>query len=185
MQKQPEKPDSVRDDFNLIYTVATVYAMCVLPFLRTGFGAQAFGTNGVVAAVFMFLATGFMKSTAMLHFLGIWFIALICQRIIGAVSRFRGGGYVHSRYQGNPILARLPWVNANAARAVLEPVATFWAAVVIGVVAPPLAEFLIGAAVSLVLKNMIDVEIDRARLRRMRDAQIEQTYLSRRLHEGD
>ena len=67
----------------------------------------------------------------------------------------------------------------------LEPVLTFFVAMLLSAVSRNVSGFLAGAAVALFFKNIIDVEIDRARVRRMRDGYIEQVYVSRRYKQGD
>lgn len=187
MQQQQQQDSSFdpAQSFNLIYVLSSVYATCALPFLRSGFGSHALGFNAFFAFVLMMTVGGLKNAPEMLNFVGVWLVAVIVQRVLGAWQRRRSGESVHSRYMGDPLLARIPGITPNAARGVLEPMLTFWVAMGIGAVSHVVAGFLMGAAVSLFIKNIIDLELDRARVRRMRDAHIEQVYVSRRYRQGD
>lgn len=180
-----EKSWGPKESFNLLYLTVRAYAMCVLPFVRTGFGSHAFGLDALLAAALIFVSVGFFKATILLGYLSLWFVVVILQRIASAAQRSSRREYVHSQYQGDSVFGRIPGISANAARGVLEPMVTFWAGMVLSGYSLPLADFLFGAAGAMLLKAVMELEFDRARVRRMRDAHAEQTYLSRRIRNGD
>jgi hypothetical protein len=181
--QQHSQPESIFDtpaqSFNLLYALSSVYAACVLPFLRTGMGSHALGMSAFLALVLMMTVGGLMNAPAILNYVAAWLAAVIIQRVLVLLRGRRNGEPVHSRYLGDPLLARFPSITVNAARGVLEPMLTFIAAMLLGAWSQDVAGFLMGAAVALFIKNVIDLEADRARVRRMRDAHIEQVYVSR------
>lgn len=182
---QEENHWGPKETFNAAYAIASIYSTCVLPFLRTGMGSHALGFNAFFAGVGMVFAGGLLGAPEMLNFVGVWLAAVVVQRVSGAWGRARRREPVHSRYLGDPVLARLPGVTPHAARGVLEPVVTFAAALAVAPASGPTGGFLMGAAAALFVKNLVDVEADRARVRRLRDAHLEQVYVSRRFREGE
>jgi hypothetical protein len=184
-----EQPDKNRfgptESLGMVYTLSSIWAMCVIPFFRTGLGSHALGFDAFFALILMLTAGAFMHAPEMVDFIAVWLVVVICHRVAGAWKCRRGYDGIHSRYQGDPLLARIPTVTAQGARGVLEPVVTFFVAMCICPVSPRLGGFLMITAGSLFIKNVIEVEIVRARVRRMRDAHIEQVYVSRRYREGE
>src|SRR4051812_9834982 len=106
MQQEQNSPQKLSsgDAFGLLYLVAMSHATCVTPFIRRGFGAEAFRPYGPIAFVVILMLAGARWVSPMGIYLGAWFVALVYRRV--ETFRLRQKGVVtHSRYIGDPWLA--------------------------------------------------------------------------------
>lgn len=179
-----ERQSQPQDALQVLYFASSCYAACILPFIRRRVGSHAFGFTGVGAMVIIFVAAGFLRDLLLLHYLWIWFVAIACHRV-AVFRRWRRGEYVHSRYCGDALFGRLPKMSDRAAKGVVEPLLCAATGITVGIFSDGLGKFLVYGAIAMAIKTLIEVAADDARLRRMRDAQIEQGYLARRFREGD
>src|SRR5260221_7497558 len=119
---------SNKDSFNILYALAKGHATCFLPFFRRNFGSEALGVPGVIALVLMLLVGSFGRIPEMWPFLGIWMIAMLCQRA-STMGAMRRGVIRHSRYEGD-VDTKLIKSRATV-KQVLEPLACATAGVFI------------------------------------------------------
>jgi hypothetical protein len=166
-----------RDSALLLALLATGHAVCFTPFLRKGFGVEAFRTRGVVGLVMILLFGGTQGAEAMFWFFGAWSLALAIQHS-AAMRAERRGEHVHSQYQGTSLLAGKLWITDRAAKYAIEPVLCF----VVGALLCPFSEALGGFVMlgflSLMIQRAMEIQLWTNRARRMRDAAIEQRYLA-------
>lgn len=186
MNQQHQTDDhDMRGAFNLTYGLLNSYASCLTPFLRTDFGKEALGLNGL-AAGFLIMAWGsFANSEVMWIFFLLWILAMLKQRIKG-IQNCRNGVVVHSRYNGYPWLSfklfpRLK--DETQARG-----ADAWLCIIGGMTLtyldPALGWFIgVGGFALLFVEAMI-VELRKKRLEAMRDAEIEQRDLADHYRNG-
>src|ERR1700677_2579659 len=94
-------PINARNGMNLLVLLANAHATTLTVFIRQGFGSEALGINGIIAAVMLLLYAGFSNSPEMITFFWVWLAAVGYQRIYGIKQRQKGQ-VVHSRYAGSP-----------------------------------------------------------------------------------
>jgi len=119
----------------------------------------------------------YTNSLAVLLYIGIWFVALAVQRAITCARRWTGW-FEHSRFEGHLWLGFLvPFVRH-------VELAKIWEAVFCGVVGlflwdvdAAMGMFFAVGFFSLLGRAAFDASIKRARLQRMRDAQIEMEHV--------
>ena len=182
--QEPGQRSSREDGLGLLYMATNVVATCVTPFMRHSFGVEALGFPGFFALVLMITCTASVPRMPL--FIAAWLIALITQRL-WTFRLVRKGIRWHSRYAGYPWLAmRMPFVRSEeTATGFVEPMICFLA----GVALCPLSESLGGlvmlTAPALMIRNGIEKELQRKRLQRMHDAEIEQRCMSDRFRNRD
>ncbi|OWK40996.1 hypothetical protein [Fimbriiglobus ruber] len=179
----PEKPTGTAgpgDVLNLVYFVADVHAACLLPFLRTGFGVEAFRWNGVLALVLLLTLAGSVPGMG--WYFAAWVTAVVLQRARTMRLVYRGA-VIHSRYMGYPWAAmRVPLVKREStATGLIEPQLCFLIGVLLCPLSVDLGTFVMAGFLTLIVRNGFEREIDRQRLQRMRDAAIEQRWYADRL----
>ena len=119
-QEQPDKM-GMRKCTNPIWVLLTAHATSITIFFRNSFGKEALGWPGVFAFLLILIVGGLNKSPVMLLYLGVWLVALACQRLCTFRLVCRGGVW-HSKYEGWPVLAvKLAFGNPKVAVFVVEP----------------------------------------------------------------
>jgi hypothetical protein len=171
MEPQPKKDNSL----DALYFFCNIHASCVSPFIRSGFGKNALGWNGVLA----FCLLWYMACTekGMNWYFAAWFIALIYRRI--ETFRMLGKGQViHSRYSGYPWLAmKVPFVRSEqTAQVLIEPMMCLVGGVLLAPLSTGMGGFVLCGTVSLLVRTGIEALITEQRLDRMRDSMIEQAW---------
>jgi len=158
-------------------------ATTVTPFIRYGFGVDAFAHNALAAFVIILLYAGESRDPVMIYYFYAWLLMLIGQRL--ETSRLARKGWVqHSRYSGHPWLAlKLHFVKKEVtAKNVVEPMLCL----VVGALLCPLSGALGGFVMlgfpSLLFQRAIQSQVNINRVRQMRDAAMEQRYLSDLYH---
>lgn len=173
MQAPPDDKITMKGGFNFLLFMAQVHAACLWPFLRSHAGVEALRVHGGAAFVFMMLVAA-CGANAIALYACVWVVFAARMRLTADESQ-------HSRYSGFPSVAiRIPGfrteMKAKAAECLL--------CLLVGVLLMPLDEalgaFVALGCVSLGLMEGIDREVNRMRLRRMRDAQIEHSMLAER-----
>src|SRR5579871_1109540 len=91
---------SRKDSFNIVYALAKGHSVCFLPFFRRNFGSEALGWPGLIAFIMILLVGSFGRIPEMFPFLGIWLLAMLCQRA-STMRAMRQGVIRHSRYEGD------------------------------------------------------------------------------------
>lgn len=164
-QPQGDKPEDV---VNVVFSIASIHAACITPFLRSRFGSHAFA-GYPLAALLMFFYAGFANCPLLAWYILPWMAMIAFRRITSDRNQ-------HSRYQGYPwVFARL--ANEYAAR-VAEVFICFFAALFLSTVSEPLAAFVMAEIVSLLIVLATEQATLQARKRAMRDAQIEARQMS-------
>lgn len=169
--------------FNWIYLLAASHATCFLVFFRCRCGTHAFGLNGLFALLMIVVYAGVAEATEMFPFLVLW-LAFLCIRRGESVTMARRGQVEHSRYSGWPWLAiRFPFVRREqTAVGLIEPLFCLLAGTFLMPLSQPMGGFILLGVVSLTVKAGTEREINSARVRAMRDAQIENQQLVERFH---
>jgi hypothetical protein len=174
---QGNDPFNARTGVNLLWLLAKGYATTVTPFLRRGFGSEAIGINGIVAALIILLYAGATNSPEMITFFWTWLGFVTYQRIYGIRQRM-SGQVAHSRYAGWPEVGMRFTKSEKIARQVVEPLVCVVVGAALWQVSEPLGRFVMLGPVGLLVSLGLDQQVMRNRVRAMRDAEIEQRYLS-------
>jgi hypothetical protein len=178
-QNQQSQRLQSEDMFGAIYFFCNIHASAIANVIRRDFGREALGWNSFLAMfVILFLYAG-TADKAMLALLGVWFVCQVMQRI-RTYRLLRGGAIIHSRYAGYPYLAmKVPFVRSLAtATGIIEPMMCLIAGTLLCTVSVNLGGFIMLGFVSFMVRNGIEKEIQRKRIERMRDAEIEQRWFS-------
>jgi hypothetical protein len=171
---QPE-PQRKRDPLGLLYFLCNVHCTTFTVFLHYGFGSEALGFPGLFALILIFFSMA--GDPLMAYWLMAFFVAMVIQRIITVT--FLGRGYeLHSMDSGRPLLTKLlPFMTVNHAL-VFEGICLFIAGAVVADQSPFIGKFLMLGFVSLFIRTAIEESIYKRRLQRMKDAELEQRWLS-------
>jgi len=162
---------------NLLYLLVSGYATCFTVFIRRNFGTEALGLNAAVAFIIMMGYTAVHPGSRMGFFVMLWFVMLVAQWLNTMLCRARGI-VVHSRYDGYPRLGfAFPFVRAERTAKTIECLACVLIGGLLFEVDQSLGVFVMFGCFGLLLRLAIDDEIDRKRLQRMHDAEIEQSYM--------
>jgi hypothetical protein len=183
--ERPRQPfKEMRENYQLLVGFGQLWSAPVEMWLRRP-GTTGDRNNGLhlVLGVFWILLFGALcnrpKETApVVWFFCLTLLVLLIHRVAGI--RRRSKGYrCHSRYTGQPWFpGRELWVKQWA-----EPTLILFVGIAIAWVTQPLGAYLIGAAISQVVCTNYQIAAEEARIRALRDAQIEQLYLMERFRE--
>jgi len=177
----PQQHDSfnIRSSLNVLYLLLSGHATCLTVFLRRGFGVEALGINGVMAFTMILLYAAATQDAFVAIFFWAWLVALIAQRI-ETYRLVRRGRIEHSRYDGWPSVAMLlPFVKTEfAAKNVIEPAICLFGGALLCPVSEALGGFVLLGFFSLALKRGLENQVNRMRVQRLRDAEIEQRQLA-------
>ncbi len=161
---------------NMAYFLALSYSTCFSVFMRKGFGAEALGYNGLAAfGAILFCIDG---DRCMAAFFLLWLCALAAQRFI-TFLRARKGIRPHSLYAGDPILVwkLMPFVKNETMVQMGEALLCLLVGGALCSVSERLGTFVACGFFSLVIQRAIEGQVWMMRVRRMRDAEIEQRTL--------
>ncbi|MBX9655578.1 hypothetical protein K2Y11_18330 [bacterium] len=168
-----DQGNSFKTGINVFYLIVNGYSTAFTVFFRHCFGGEAFGFNAFACIGIMLLfMMGHPESPGLAGFFGLWWVALILQRI-GHFTRRLRGVQIHSRFDGVSWFETiLPFINRPAACA-LE-VAT---CVLMGIHLMPgdlgLGRFFVFGGGAILVKFFIDSCLDHLQVRRLNDAAIE------------
>jgi hypothetical protein len=178
---QQENKFGMREGFGLFYALCKIHAYCFWPIIRRDFGTDALGFPAFFAMFLILFVGGLGRIPELFPYLGIWLLALACQRVRTLWLRKQGAVW-HSRYEGYPWLALSLLRNGKEwqAKLLIEPVLCLLAGVVLYQFYPALGSFVMAGFVSMAMLEAINRELDRRRLAAMRDAEIEQRWLGAR-----
>lgn len=185
-QQTQQNEFDLRTGINVFYLLVNGYATCFTVFLRRGFGAEAFGFNALIAVVIMIVyMQAHPQSGAMIDFFGLWWVALILQRI-GFFIRRRRGFVIHSRFEGVPWIAQMiPALDRIGLARVTEFLLCFFSGAVLGTHDEALGQFVMFGAFGLLTKNILDNMMARKHIQRMQDAALEQRARLERWRHGN
>lgn len=183
-QKQWKDPPP-RETFDLAYSIFNIHATAIAVIIRRDFGREALGGNSALAMGLILVLYAATADQAMLAYLGIVLFCQIMQRI-RTFRLLRQGAIIHSRYQGYPYMAmQVPFVRrVSTATGIIEPMMCLIGGTLLCTVSVNLGGFIVVGSLSFMIRNGIDREIDRKRLERMRDAEIEQRWFSHAYKNG-
>jgi hypothetical protein len=171
--EQPE-PQRKSDPLGLLYFLCNVHCTTFTVFLHYGFGSEALGFPGLFALILIFFSMA--GDPLMVYWLLAFFVALVIQRII--TFTLLGRGYeLHSMNSGRPLLSKLLFMTVNHAL-VFEGICIFILGAVVADQSPFIGKFLMLGFVSLFIRSAIEESIYKRRLRKMKDAELEQRWLS-------
>jgi hypothetical protein len=171
-EPQPDDKLTMKGSFNFLLFFAQVHAACIWPFLRSGMGVEALRMHGAVA--FILLCVCATQSSAMLLYLAIWMVFVARQRIKADPTQ-------HSQYTGFPVVAiKFPGFRTEKKAKVLEFMLCLVAGIALAPIDAAVAAFVSAGFFSLAIVEGIGREVNRMRVQRMRDAQIEHQMLAER-----
>jgi hypothetical protein len=171
------------DGANVLYLVLSVLATCITPLIRTGFGVEALGTNGLLATLLLLVISPSVPD--MPGYFALWLFALVMQRLI-TLRNARRGLIVHSRYAGYPWLAmKMPLVRKEStAIRIAEPLVCLGLGGLIYLGSPLFGQLIMICAMALFLKGLVEKWANYARIQRVRDAEIEQRWYAEQFRKG-
>jgi hypothetical protein len=175
--QEKNDPFNTRTGVNLLGLMANGGATTVTPFLRRGFGREALGLNGILAGLIILLYGGFTNSPETVTFFWVWLTAVAYQRLYGFRQR-ANGQVVHSRYAGDPVVGRRFTKSERVAREVVEPLICVVVGACLWSWSEQVGRFVLCASFCLLVCRGIETQVTRNRVQAMRDAAIEQKYVS-------
>ena len=178
-QQQQNQPDNWRvttaQSFSVIYFVAQTHALAFTMFTRHTFGSRAFDPHAIFTFAMLFLLAGSFPGFGL--YLLLWFVMLLVHRI-----RLLKQGDVHSQFTGIPWLAmRIPFMRTPEKARRFEPIMCLAAGLMLVGIHPPLGLFVASGFVSLAVVVCIEEHVVKQRLRAIKDAEIEMSFLTDRL----
>jgi hypothetical protein len=182
-QSQHDEGSTRGGDADLAYRALSILSLCITPFIRTGFGAEGIGMNGLLAAVLLIIVAGSVPDMQL--YVALWFGALVIQRA-HTVRNKKRGMVTHSRYGGYPWLAmKIPLVRKEStAFLIAEPSACLAVGALIYTASPTFGQFIMVCAVAMFLKYSVENAVTQKRIQRMRDAEIEQRWYAEQFRQG-
>lgn len=186
MQREEQTSDKVTsaDALGLVYLIAHSHAAALTPFLRRGFGTEAFHPGGLFAFVAMVLLTQGSWRNGMGVYLAAWVVALIYRRIETFRLRARGV-VVHSRFAGVPWLAaKFRFIKDTNQAKGFEPLLCLLAGAALCVVSQTLGFFVMAGFLSLGVCLCIEKFAVYRRVQQMQDAQIEGEFYAGQFKRG-
>lgn len=163
------------DAFNFLALIVSIHTTTITPFIRTGFGINANGWNGVGALVLLvFWWAADETDQIMSSYLVLWLFALLVQKG-RTLARIRKGERIHSRYWGDPWLAmKIPFVRSERTALILvEPLICLLAGVTMCSASEALGRLWMIGFLTLPLRNAIETAVYGARVQAIDDAEIE------------
>lgn len=180
-QQQPGRPfEEERKQLGMLLAIAQMVCAPAEIWLRRGgtFGEKYLGYHLGMGLLLMFMAPPlFFPADDARPLLLAWGTTLVmaaAHRIKGAWLR-RRGRLVHSQYSGDSVFGDGIWVKQH-----LEPGACIFGGLAMCFLSPPLGAWMIASGLCLGFCVAWNAERDAARVRAMRDAQIENSYYADR-----
>lgn len=184
-QQTPRYADDTQTGMNLLYLLASAWAITIYLPLRKGTGKEHCGIRGVVGFCWPFLACMVLKDITLLYIVPVYFISLLAHRA-GHLRDFWAGRIVHTQYSGEPWLAwRLsPHVSEQRAKAVVEPLFVVCCSLGLLLFSPGLGLYYFWGGIVMAAKQGFDNMAWQKQLDQQRDAQIEAGYLAAQARRG-
>lgn len=172
-QKTPAEQISLRGTFYVLHVLARAHSTCFTVFTRHTFGQEALGWNGLLAFLLIPVYGGLANAPLMFPFWGVWFLALIAQRL-RTTWAVLNGWKIHSRFRGHLWLGfLLPFVNSYRAAVVVEMLSVFAAGMFLRRWSEPVGKFMMVGSLSLLIVYVIERWALIMDARRMIDAELE------------
>ena len=180
-QQQPTFGGDAREGLNVVFLGLSAHAMCLIPFLRYGFGINVPGFSGVMSLLLILVIMGANGDIGMLWFLAAWIGVLAIQRI-KAFSQYWRGMYYHSEYRGWPWLgAAVSFTKSEKKAKDVEPLICLMVGIGLLPIAPIVGCFVALGFFSLLILHCIELASRQRQVTGIRDLQMEQRALSERL----
>ncbi len=186
-QSQSEEPlAQSRDGINFLFLMCQSVGVTCEIFLHRGFGRRWPGVCGMYGLVVLVLFPLFWppaEAGPLLCLLGAYIAACVLARICALCS---GGNGAHSRYSGNPRIARLlPFLSESTIKRLIEPMLVFSIGVAMLGVNQPLGVYLILAAWGLFISTNVAEVWARSRAQDLQDAVMEQRDIAERFRRSN
>jgi hypothetical protein len=185
MVGDPGQPGQERksDPLGILYALCNIHCTTFTVFLRYGFGSEALGFPGLFALILLFICMA--GDPRMMLWLMAFFVALVIQRII-TFAMLRRGYELHSMDSGWPLpMNLLPFIKKKTTAIALEAATCFLVGTILVSVSPFIGKYLIVGCFSLIVRTAIEQSILKRRIQRMRDAELEQRWLTERFRARD
>jgi hypothetical protein len=176
---QPNEGPTLRGSYNLGCLLLSALECCVTPLIRDRVGTEANTLAGPIALVGMVLYGAYVHDERVFLYIGIWFIALLSQRMDSIVCR-RRGMLLHSR-GSRPYAAMVlaPFIrNESMAKLFIEPSLCFASAWMLADWSPAVARLVGCAAFSVVMVELLDRHMWHQREQALIDSRLEMQDLA-------
>ncbi len=174
---QQSHAQQAKQGFGILFFASSTLAACVTPFTRTNWGLEYPGFPGLCAFCLMVIVAGNGKSTDLMVYSGVWLVMLIVRRC--QAFRQHWNGFVqHSAYSGDAYLIKLPFIKSNGQARALEAVIVLVTGYALLEYTRVFAMFLMYCGLGLIVVRVVEFQAMWMRVRRMKDAEIEQKYTS-------
>lgn len=175
---EPQGPEKRSDPLGILYGLCNIHCTTFTVYLHYGFGSEALGFPGLFALILLILCMA--GDPRMMLWLVAFLIALVIQRLI-TFSMLRRGWELHSHDGGWPLIGKLLFfVTKRTSLIVVEILMCFVLGAVLMSVSEFIGKFVMLGGVSLFVRTAIEESVTRRRIQRMRDAELEQRWLSER-----
>jgi hypothetical protein len=179
----PPRQEKRSDPLGILYGLCNIHCTTFTVFLHYGFGSEALGFPGMFALILLFFCMA--GDPRMMYWLVAFLVTLVIQRLI-TVSMLRRGCELHSLSNGWPLIAKLlPFVRKRTSLIVIEVLLCFLAGACMMGTSEFIGKYLMLGGVSLFVRTVIEESVARRRVQRMRDAELEQRWLSERFRARD
>lgn len=173
MQNQQENKLTPQKTLNSAGFLLLCCATTITPFTRKKFGVEALGFNGFGAFILLLVMAGADETGVALWYFLAWFIALIIRRLQSESAK----GVRHSCYDGTPWLAMMFCKSEGTAKRVVEPLLCVGAGLGLAQVSPTVGALVMTGAFAIAMLQSTRSMIDRLRIQKMRDAELEMKHL--------
>jgi hypothetical protein len=161
----------------VLYFAANVLATSIAVFIRRGFGREALSWNSLFAFGALFFLAGAAKDIGFVFFLIAFTVGQICRRA-ETFKIAKNGHVLHSQYAGFPYWAmKVPFVRSEKiARDLIEPVFCFTTGILLCPLSVNVGGYIVLCGIGFIVRNCMEEEMNRKRIQRMQDAQIEHEW---------
>jgi len=173
--------EDARNAANIMVFASRVMSAPVEVIIRKRFGSRYFGLPGFVAlfAIPMWMMFWPQESATGIAWFWLLFILMQFRARVEAAWMVRRGDIVHTRYNGQPRVARLfKRLGEQEIKGSTEPTIVLVTGLLIFLFNMPLGSYLVVASLALAANHGLMVAVDRARALEMNDVLIEQTAIS-------
>lgn len=194
MSKQPRQPDGEWTPIEDAKGAAALFVFCMRVMatpseviLRRRFGKHALGLPAALALFAIPMWSIFWPDKDPSHlvtFWGVYFVALIQQRLAG-IAMYMRGERVHSRYNGDSRLQFLAgrWISPDGVKGGLEGFLVIVVGFLLMPLSQPLGSFLVVSGMSVIGVMTTIKSVEKARLEQMHDAWLEKQHQSEQFRE--
>lgn len=150
---------------DFITVVVCSISMAFFPLLHMRMGRYGIGYFGLGALLFMVFYAGMTPCPLIYPYMAVWFVAVIFQQFVK-------DRYAHSRYNGFPIICRVPFLGREGVGRTVEACLLVVVAMACASVDENLAGFFLVGAITLAVNEGMQRADRRMRVISMRDNEI-------------